>query len=90
MSHTGGLPRRDQYGRSVGGLWSRSPFLDCGTKRGKVHDHLSIADDTAYGGLLCFSHLEDVSVRENVVYESHAEHAGAHVCLATRRSRQAA
>src|SRR5207245_8991663 len=28
MRHTGGLPRRDQYGRSTEDLWSRSPFLD--------------------------------------------------------------
>src|ERR1700693_4584404 len=26
--HTGGLPGRGQHGRSVGDLWSRSPFLD--------------------------------------------------------------
>ena len=27
MRHTGGLPRRDQYGRSTEDLWSRIPFL---------------------------------------------------------------
>ena len=26
MCHTDGLPRRGQYGRSTGNLWSRSPF----------------------------------------------------------------
>ena len=28
MCHTGGLPRRNQYGLSVEGRWPRTPFLD--------------------------------------------------------------
>ena len=39
MRHTGGLPRRDQYGRSTEDLWSRSPFLDS----------FLLADDTLSG-----------------------------------------